>query len=120
MAHNGGSGSGGFIHSTNFTAAEAWVLWENAILVPPVWHLPHGWRISEAGYAVPPIPEGVELKAVIGRCWQMLPMHERELSENASCRGIWLPWLQRERQAKLDEFVGPYVGRYNVVGQRAW
>jgi hypothetical protein len=60
MAHNVGSGSGGFVRPTNFTEAEAWVLWENTILVPPAWHLPHGWHVSVAGYAVPPIPEGAE------------------------------------------------------------
>jgi hypothetical protein len=31
-----------------------------------------------------------------------------------------VPRLQRERQEELDEFAGPYVGRYNVVGRRAW
>jgi hypothetical protein len=56
MVHNGGSGGGGFVHPTNFTEAEARALWENAILVPPAWHLPHGWHVSAAGYAVPPIP----------------------------------------------------------------
>jgi hypothetical protein len=49
--------------------------------------------VSAAGYAVPPIPEGAELDALIGRRWQMLPMHERELPENAPRHGIWLPRL---------------------------
>jgi hypothetical protein len=40
MAH--ADGSGGFVRPTNFTEAEARVLWENAILVQPAWHLPHG------------------------------------------------------------------------------
>jgi hypothetical protein len=76
VAHNCGSGSGGFVRLTSFTEAEARVLWENTILVPPAWHLPHGWHVSVAGYAVPPILEGAELEALIGRRWQMLPMHE--------------------------------------------
>jgi hypothetical protein len=50
----------------------------------------------------------------------MLPMHERELPENTPSRGIWLSRLQRERQEELGEFAGPYVGRYNVIGRRAW
>jgi hypothetical protein len=94
MAHNGGSGSGGFVRPMKFNQVEARILWENAILVLPAWHLPHGWHVSAAGYAAPPIPEGAELEALIGRRWQMLPMHERE---NAPRRGIWLSWLQRER-----------------------
>jgi hypothetical protein len=47
-------------------------------------------------------------------------MNERELPENAPRQGIWLPRLQRERQAELGEFVGPHIGRYNVVGRRIW
>jgi hypothetical protein len=97
MVHTGKSSSGGFGHPTNFTKAEARILWENAILVPSTWHLPHGWHVSAAGYAVPPIPEGGELDNLIGRRWQILPMHERELPENAPRHGIWLPRLQRER-----------------------
>jgi hypothetical protein len=108
MAPKGGSESGGFVRPTNFTEAEKRVLWDKAILVPPAWHLSHGWNVSAAGYAVPPIPEGAELEALIGRRWQMLPMYERELPENAPRRGIWLPRLQRERQAELSEFAGPY------------
>jgi hypothetical protein len=67
MAHNGGSGSGGFIRLTNFIEAEARILLENAILVPPAWHLPHGWPMSTAGYVVPPILEGAEIDNLIGR-----------------------------------------------------
>jgi hypothetical protein len=33
MAHKGSSRRGGFIHPTNFTEAEARILWENVILV---------------------------------------------------------------------------------------
>jgi hypothetical protein len=120
MLRKGFSGSGGFVRPTNFTEAEAQVLWENAILVPPAWHLPHGWNVSTMGYAVLPIPEGPELDALIGRRWQMLPIHERDLPENAARPAIWLPRLQRERQAELAEFAGPHVGRYNIVGRRVW
>jgi hypothetical protein len=88
MPRKGVSGSGSFVRPTNFTKAKARVLWENVILVPPVWHLPHGWNVSAAGYAVPPIPKGAELQALIGCRWQMLPMHERELPENAPRNSI--------------------------------
>jgi hypothetical protein len=93
MAHAGGSGSGGFVRLTNFTETEAMVLWENAILVPSAWHLPHGWHVSAAGYVIPPIPEGAELDNLIGRRWQMLPLHERDLPENTPRPDIWLPRL---------------------------
>jgi hypothetical protein len=55
--------------------------------------------VSAAGYAVPPIPEGAELEALIGRCW--------------------LPRLHQERQAEFGEFTEPCIGRYNIVGRRA-
>jgi hypothetical protein len=101
MPRKGVGGSGGFVRPTNFTEAEARVLWENVILVSPAWHLPHGWNVSAVGYVVPPIPEGAKLEALIGRRWQMLPIHEWELPENAPRLGIWLPRLQQERQDDL-------------------
>jgi hypothetical protein len=88
MPCKGISCSGGFVRPTNFTKAEARVLWENTILVPLAWHLPYGWNVSAMGYAIPPIPEVAELDALIGRCWQMLPIRERELQENAPRPGI--------------------------------
>jgi hypothetical protein len=57
-----GSGSSGFVRPTNFTEAEPHVLWENAMLVLPAWHLPHRWNVSVAGYVIPPISDGVESK----------------------------------------------------------
>jgi hypothetical protein len=83
MAHASGSESGGFTRLANFTEAEAWVLLENRILVPLAWHLPNGWHVSAAGYAVPPLLEGTKLEDLISRRWQMVPMHEQELIENA-------------------------------------
>jgi hypothetical protein len=50
----------------------------------------------------------------------MLPLHKRDLLENAPRCGIWLPRLEQVRQEELGEFAGPYTGRYNVVGRRAW
>jgi hypothetical protein len=72
------------------------------------------------GYAIPLIPDDAELEALIGRRWQMLPLHEREMPENAPRQGIWLSRLQRERQAELREFVGPHIGWYNIVGRSIW
>jgi hypothetical protein len=122
MAHNhhaGGSGGGGFSRQTNFNANEARVLWENG-LVPPPWHLPHGWHVSAAGYTVPPLPEGDALDDLIGWRWQMRPPSELDLSENAPRRSIWLPRLQREWQEEMGEFAGPYASRYILVGRRAY
>jgi hypothetical protein len=68
MAHNdhaGGSGGSGYYRPMNFNADEAVVLWENSILVPLAWHLPHGWQVSAAGYAVPPLLEGDVLDDII-------------------------------------------------------
>jgi hypothetical protein len=70
MVHNHnarGSGGDGFSRQMNFNTGEARVLWENGILVPPSWHLPHGWHVSVAGYAIPPLPEGDALDDLIGR-----------------------------------------------------
>jgi hypothetical protein len=50
MPRKGVTGSGGFVRPTNFTEAEARVLWKNAILVPPAWHLPHGWNVLGLGF----------------------------------------------------------------------
>jgi hypothetical protein len=117
MAHAGGSGGGGFSRPTNFTEAEMRVLWENDIVILPSWHLPHGWHISMVGSAVPPLPEGAALDDLICRWWKVLPLHERDLTENTPRHGIWLPRLQRERHEELGEFTGPYTGRYNIVGR---
>jgi hypothetical protein len=123
MAHNhhaDESGGGDFSRPTNFNADEARVLWENDILVPPSWHLPHEWHVSAGGYAVPPLPEGDVLDDLIGRRWQMLPPSEWDLPENMPCRIICLPRLQREQQEELGEFARPYTGRYNIVGRRVY
>jgi hypothetical protein len=43
-----------------------------------------------------------------------------EHSEWAPTRAIWLPILQHERKAELGQFYGPYHGRFNLVGRRAY
>jgi hypothetical protein len=102
----------------NFNADEAMVLWENGILVPSAWHLPHGWHVSAAGYAVPPLPEVDALDDIIDQLRQLLLPAQRNLPENAPRRSIWLPRMQRELQEELNEFAGPYAVRYNLAGRR--
>jgi hypothetical protein len=70
MAHTGGSG--GFVRPMNFTEGEVCILWENAILVPPVWHLPHGWHVGFTMHArdvfsallLRPLAPGARIKMV--------------------------------------------------------
>jgi hypothetical protein len=102
----------------NFNADEAIVMWENGILVPSAWHLPHGWHISAAGYGVPPLLEGDMLDDIIDQLRHLLLPVQRNLPENAPRHSIWLPHLQRELQEELGKFVGPYAGRYNLAGRR--
>jgi hypothetical protein len=104
----------------NFNADDATVLWENGILVPPAWNLPHGWHVSAAGYAVPPLQESDALDDLIDRHWQLLPPAQHHMLENALHRSIWQPCLQWERQEELGEFAGPYAGRYNSVSQHKY
>jgi hypothetical protein len=62
MAHNyeassRHNGCGGYARPTNFNMEDVQILADNNILVPPVWHLPHGWHVSVGGYVVAPIPQ---------------------------------------------------------------
>jgi hypothetical protein len=123
MSHNdqtGGSRGSGYYRPMNFNADEATVLWGNGILVPPAWHLPHGWHVSVAEYAIPPLPEGDALDDIIDQRWQLLPPEQRNLPENTPRRSIWMPRLQRERQEELGKFAGPYANRYNLSGRRRY
>jgi hypothetical protein len=93
MAHYdqaGGSRGSGYYRPMNFNADEATVLWENVILVSLAWHLPHGWHVLAAGYAVPPLPKGDALDDIIDQRRQLLPSVQRNLPENAPRRSIWL------------------------------
>jgi hypothetical protein len=61
MAHNDqasdsrGGGGGGYTRTTKLNIDEAKILVDNNIIVPPAWHLPHGWHVSADGYTVAPI-----------------------------------------------------------------
>ena len=71
MAHNdeaGGSGYGGGLptRSLQLTYDEADVFYWQRVPVPLSFKLPHGWHLSNAGYAVPqPPPSGPERRALI-------------------------------------------------------
>jgi hypothetical protein len=77
--------------------------------------------VSASGYAVALILlEGPVLDELIERRWQMLPLANRELPEWAPTRAVWLMILQNEWEAELGQFCGPYHGRFNLVGRRAY
>jgi hypothetical protein len=38
----------------NLNNEESQILANNQILVPPVWHLPHGWNVSAGGFRCNP------------------------------------------------------------------
>jgi hypothetical protein len=50
MAHNdqasGSRGGSGYTRLTNLNSMEAQILADNNILIPPAWHLLHGWNMS--------------------------------------------------------------------------
>jgi hypothetical protein len=125
MAHNyqvsGSRGGSRYMRPTNLNADEVQILTDNNILVLPEWHLPHGWHVSGGGYAVAPIPpEGPPLDDLIEQRWEALMPALRNLPEWAPTRTIWLPILQSEREIEIGRYFGPYHGRYNVTGQRAY
>jgi hypothetical protein len=125
MAHNyqtsGSRGGSGYMRPTNLNADEAQILTDNNILVPPEWHLPHCWHVSADGYAVAPIPpKGPLLDDLIEQRWEALTPSPCDLPEWAPTRTISLPILQSEREIELGRYFGPYHGRYNVTGQRAY
>jgi hypothetical protein len=86
-----------------------------------VWHLSHGWHMSAGGYAIAPIPpEGPLLDEYIKKWWEDLPPAQRGQPEWAPTRAIRLPILESERELQLGQYYGPYNGRYNMSGRRAY
>jgi hypothetical protein len=79
MAHNskaGGSrGGGSYTRPTNLNNKEAQILADNNILIPPAWHLPHDWHVSDGGYT-------------IEQHWEALPLLQRDRPEWAPTRVI--------------------------------
>jgi hypothetical protein len=59
-------------HNLNLDEAE--VFHRARLLVPLEYRLPHGWHLSNTGYAVPPLPAGAEPRTRIDECRaQMMP-----------------------------------------------
>lgn len=120
MAHNaeaGGSGVGGTLRSLQLTYDEADVLYWQRIPVPLQFKLPHGWHLSNAGYAVPsPPPPGPETRALIAERRAHMAPAERSLPENAQNSPAWPWWFQDERDIELARS----AGRFNRVGRWAW
>jgi hypothetical protein len=82
-------------HPLNFNADEASILTENNILVPPGWHLTHGWNISAGGYTMPPNPaEEPSLDAYIEHRRKALPLEQRGHLDWAANSVLWLPLFQ--------------------------
>jgi hypothetical protein len=85
---HGSRDDGGYARLMNLNSEEAQIL-ANNILVPPAWHLTHGWHVSVGGYAVAPIPpEGPLLDDYIEQRWEALPPAQRDLPEWAPTRTI--------------------------------
>jgi hypothetical protein len=77
--------------------------------------------MSAGGYAVAPIPsEGPLLDEYIKQRWEALPSAQRDLTEWVPTRAIWLPIMQNKRELELVHYFGPYNGRYNMSGCRAY
>ena len=126
MANNdeaGGSGYGGglLLQSLQLTYDEADILYWQRIPMPLHFKLPHGWHLSNAGYAVPPQPPpGAETRALIDeRCAHMTPA-ERALPENAWNSLSWPRYFQEERDIELARSTGAAAGRFNRIGRHAW
>jgi hypothetical protein len=94
------------------------MLYENNYLVPSDWRSPSGWKISPAGYLVPPVPEGTRLTAYIQ--WR-----HSELTPAAQANPTWAEnspfWgylVAAEREAELKHQARPDGGPYNRLGRR--
>jgi hypothetical protein len=127
MAHNseaGGSRGGrrdNEFRPRSLRLGEAHVLYENNYLVPPDWRAPSGWKISPAGYLVPPVPEGTRLAAYIR--WRRSELTPATRANPAWAEGspFWGHLVAAEREAELERRAGPDGGPYNRLGRRrAW
>jgi hypothetical protein len=122
MVHNdqasGSHGGGGYARPTNLNNEEAQILADNQILDPPVWHLTHGWNVFTGRYVG--MPEGPLLDEYIEQRWEALSSVQRDLPEWAPSRAVLLPILSNKQELELARYFGPYHGRYNVIGHRAY
>jgi hypothetical protein len=115
----GGCGAGVGDRPLSITIEESSITSEKNILVLPGWKLPHGWRISSGGLAVPPIqPEG---PAMTGR-HRTLPSDQRNHLDWAPTRDLWRPLFAKKWRTIVAEFDlgAPSYTRSNNAGGRAW
>ncbi|KAK1678753.1 hypothetical protein QYE76_039601 [Lolium multiflorum] len=101
---------------------EATILAEARLLVPPYWHLPAGWRVSAAGYAIPPVPEKDEdLRGYIRRRRAALTPWDRANPDWGEDSALWRPRFEMERLDELANQYGMYAGgRYNQLGRQSF
>jgi hypothetical protein len=101
---------------------EATILAEARLLVPPYWHLPAGWRVSAAGYAIPPVPEKDEdLRGYIRRRRAALTPWDRANPDWGEDSALWRPRFEMERLDELANEYGMYAGgRYNQIGRQSF
>ena len=122
MAHNyeaGGSGTGEQ-RSRQLSLDEADVFFWQRIPVPLEFKLPHGWHLSHAGYAVPPPPNGAEMRSLIEERRARMSPAERRLPKNAPTSPRWRERFEDERSVEITRLAGPGTGRYNTAARRAW
>ena len=98
-------------------SSEAWLLFEANILAPPDMRVrPTGWRLSNGGVPIPPVPDfdtrpGL-FAAEVGRVWSSLTEEQRALPQyaadnHAACTN----YFQRRQAQRLVSTNGaPVVG----------
>jgi hypothetical protein len=76
MAHNHEAGGidVGEDKPHNLNLDETEVFHRAHLLVPPEYRVPQGWHFSNAVYALPPLPVGAELHAIIGKLWARMTL----------------------------------------------
>ncbi|KAM0890133.1 hypothetical protein ACQ4PT_027241 [Festuca glaucescens] len=86
----------------SLNADEAAILAEARLLVPPYWHLRAGWRVSTAGYAIPPVPEDdADLVGYIRHRRAALTPWDRANPDWGEDNALWRPLFEVERVAEL-------------------
>jgi hypothetical protein len=123
MAHNdeAGGSDDDVLRSLQLSLDEPDVLYWQRIPMPVQFKLPHGWHISNAGFAVPPSPPaGPHVQALAReRRNQMMPA-KRKLPANTLGSPNWPQRFEDERVVKVARAAGRSRGRFNTVGRRAW
>ncbi|MFY0277371.1 hypothetical protein, partial [Escherichia coli] len=68
---------------------------------------PHGWHLSNAGFAVSPLPPpGMELRSLIDERRVRMSPAERSLLENALSNPRWRERFAAEREVELARMAG--------------